>query len=61
MEILGKTRVMVKDGKVIEAGQPQITWCPLWDKASGIKEITKETAIRVWIWACSQVSGYLRL
>ncbi|HUV83063.1 MAG TPA: methanogenesis marker 8 protein [archaeon] len=46
MEILGKTRVMVKDGKVIEAGKPQITWCPLWNKASGIEEITKESAIR---------------
>ncbi|MCG7848433.1 MAG: DUF2099 family protein, partial [ANME-2 cluster archaeon] len=34
MEILGKTKVVVKDGKVIEVGEPQVNWCPLWNKVS---------------------------
>lgn len=42
MEILGMTRVVVKDGKVIEVGEPQIEWCPLFQKARGIKEINSE-------------------
>lgn len=44
MEILGKTRVVVKDGKVIEVGQPQTQWCPLWHKVSGLEDITTESA-----------------
>ncbi len=28
MELLGKTRVVVKDGKVIEVGEPEVKWCP---------------------------------
>jgi len=43
MEILGKTRVVVKNGKVVEVGQPRIHWCPLWNKASGLEHITRET------------------
>lgn len=42
MEILGKTRVVVEDGKVVEVGEPQLQWCPLFEKARGIKEITCE-------------------
>ena len=42
MEILGKTKVIVEDGKVIEVGEPEIDWCPLFEKARGIKEITKD-------------------
>ncbi|WP_440951676.1 methanogenesis marker 8 protein [Methanococcoides sp. FTZ1] len=42
MEILGKTRVVVEDGKVVEVGEPQLNWCPLFEKARGIKEITRE-------------------
>lgn len=42
MEILGMARVVVKDGKVIEVGEPQIEWCPLFEKARGIKEINSE-------------------
>jgi len=44
MELLGKTRVVVKDGKVVEAGQPEVCYCPLFDKIRGIKEITSEAA-----------------
>jgi putative methanogenesis marker protein 8 len=42
MEILGKARVVVKDGKVVEVGEPQIAWCPIFEKARGIREITLE-------------------
>lgn len=42
MEILGKTRVVVEDGKVVEVGEPQLQWCPLFEKARGIKKITCE-------------------
>ncbi|MBP1908348.1 methanogenesis marker 8 protein [Methanolobus bombayensis] len=42
MEILGKARVVVEDGKVTEVGEPLIGWCPIFDKARGITEITKD-------------------
>jgi putative methanogenesis marker protein 8 len=45
MEMLGTTRVTVKDGQVIDVGKPGIRWCPLFDKVHGIKEIT-EDAVR---------------
>ncbi|HPE63497.1 MAG TPA: DUF2099 family protein [Methanothrix sp.] len=44
MELLGKTKVRVKDGRVVETGEPLIRWCPLFDKVRGIKEITPEAA-----------------
>jgi putative methanogenesis marker protein 8 len=42
MEIMGKTRVVVKDGEVTEVGEPEIEWCPLIDKLSGVQKITFE-------------------
>ncbi|MBO4302381.1 DUF2099 family protein [Methanosarcinaceae archaeon] len=42
MELLGKTRVVVEDGKVVEVGEPALDWCPLFDKVRGIKQITAE-------------------
>ncbi len=42
IEALGKTRVVVKNGKVIEVGEPKIDYCPLFDKYRGIKEINPE-------------------
>jgi putative methanogenesis marker protein 8 len=44
MELLGKTKVVVKDERVVETGEPLIKWCPLFDKVRGIKEITPEAA-----------------
>ena len=44
MELLGKTKVKVKDGQVVETGESLIRWCPLFDKVRGIKEITPEAA-----------------
>ena len=42
IEALGKTRVVVRDGKVVEIGEPEINYCPLFDKYRGIKELTPE-------------------
>ena len=42
MELMGKTRVVVKDGKVIEVGQPEVEWCPIFAKVRGIQRITSE-------------------
>ncbi|MBN2487417.1 MAG: DUF2099 family protein [Methanosarcinaceae archaeon] len=42
MELIGKTRVVVKDGKVVEVGEPQIEWCSIFDKLYGIKKITPD-------------------
>ena len=32
IEALGKTRVRIKDGKVVEVGEPKIDYCPIFDK-----------------------------
>lgn len=42
IEALGLTQVTIKDGKVVEVGEPQVTYCPLFDHHRGIKELTKE-------------------
>ncbi len=42
MEALGKTRVKVKKGKVVEVGEPKIEYCPIFDKYRGIKKLTPE-------------------
>jgi putative methanogenesis marker protein 8 len=44
MELLGKCRVLVEDGKVVEAGEPVVGYCPLFAKIRGIKELTPEAA-----------------
>lgn len=42
MEALGKTRVVVENGKVVEVGEPQLDYCPLFFKHRGIERITKD-------------------
>jgi putative methanogenesis marker protein 8 len=42
IEALGKTRVVVEDGKVVEVGEPQVRYCPLFAKHRGIQEITPD-------------------
>jgi putative methanogenesis marker protein 8 len=44
-EAMGKARVVVRDGKVVEVGGPELRYCPIFDKFRGIKELTCE-AIR---------------
>ncbi len=40
MELFGKTRVVVKDGKVVEAGEPIADWCPVFSKVSNVSRLT---------------------
>ena len=42
IEALGKTRVVVEDGKVVEVGEPMVRYCPLFAKHRGIIEITPD-------------------
>lgn len=44
MEMLGKTKVSVKDENVVEVGESKIKYCPLFDKVRGIKEVTSKAA-----------------
>lgn len=43
IEALGKAKVVIRDGKVVEIGEPKISYCPIFDKNRGIKEFTPET------------------
>ncbi|MDV0447122.1 hypothetical protein MsAg5_09960 [Methanosarcinaceae archaeon Ag5] len=40
MEMVGKSRVVVENGLVVEVSEPEVVWCPLFDKMRGIKEIS---------------------
>jgi putative methanogenesis marker protein 8 len=42
IEALGKTRVVVEDGKVTEVGKPEVEYCPLFAKHRGIQKITPD-------------------
>jgi putative methanogenesis marker protein 8 len=42
IEALGKSRIKVKNGKVMEVGEPEIEYCPIFDKYRGIKKISKK-------------------
>ncbi|WNY24841.1 methanogenesis marker 8 protein [Methanolapillus millepedarum] len=42
MEMVGKTRVVVEDGMVVDVSAPEVTWCPLFEKARGIIEINPD-------------------
>ena len=44
MELFGKTRVMVKKGKVVEVGEPVAEWCPVFSKTSGVSKLTSHEA-----------------
>ncbi len=44
MELFGKTRVVVKDGKVVEAGKPIADWCPVFSKVASVSKLTKDEA-----------------
>ena len=39
---MGKTKVVIKDGKVIEVGEPEIEWCPLISKMNGVHKIISD-------------------
>ncbi|MDD1767149.1 MAG: DUF2099 family protein, partial [Methanomassiliicoccales archaeon] len=42
VEALGKTRVVIENGKVTEVGVPRVEYCPLFNKYRGIEQITPE-------------------
>lgn len=44
MELFGKTRIVVKDGKVVEVGEPMAEWCPVFSKTSGVSKLTAQEA-----------------
>ena len=41
-ETMGKTKVVVENGKVVEVGKPLLKYCPLWAKIRGIKELNEK-------------------
>lgn len=43
MEALGKARIVIKNGIVVEVGEPQIEYCPLFHKYRGIEKLDPET------------------
>ena len=43
MECLGRTRVVIEDGKVVEVGEPRVKSCPLFRKYRGIEEFNEDT------------------
>ncbi|MCK9151934.1 methanogenesis marker 8 protein [Methanobacterium alcaliphilum] len=42
IEAMGKAKVVIKDGKVVEVGEPQIKYCPLFHKYRGIEELNPQ-------------------
>jgi putative methanogenesis marker protein 8 len=44
MELLGRTRIEVRDEGVSAKSEPLIEWCPLFEKIRGIKRISAEAA-----------------
>jgi len=43
MEALGKSRVVIEDGKVVEIGEPKVKYCPLFKKYRNIDEFNENT------------------
>ena len=40
IEALGRARITVRDGKVVDVGEPKIEYCPLFHKHRGIEKLT---------------------
>lgn len=43
IEALGRTRVVIEDGKVVEIGTPMVRYCPLFMRHRSIKEFNEGT------------------
>ncbi|MDR1721786.1 MAG: DUF2099 family protein [Methanobrevibacter sp.] len=43
VEAMGKAKVLIRDGKVIEVSEPKIDYCPLFHKHRGIEKLDKES------------------
>lgn len=46
MELLGKSKAVVRDGKIVEVTEPKISYCPLFKKLHGIEKITVEEVVK---------------
>jgi len=46
MELLADHR-QGEVGKVLDASEPLIEWCPLFEKVRGIKRITSESRLQI--------------
>ncbi len=44
MELFGKTRIVIRDGKVAETGVPVADWCPVFSKISNVSRLTSKEA-----------------
>lgn len=44
MELFGRARVVVEDGKVVAVGDPVADWCPVFSKVADVRELTGEEA-----------------
>lgn len=42
IEALGKTEVVIENGKVVSVGDPLVDYCPIFDKIDDAKHLTKE-------------------
>jgi putative methanogenesis marker protein 8 len=42
IEAMGKSKIVIRNGKVVEVGDPKIDYCPLFHKYRGIKKLDKE-------------------
>ena len=42
IEALGRARITVQDGKVVDVGEPKIEYCPLFHKHRGIEKLTEK-------------------
>ena len=42
IEALGRARITVQDGKVVDVGEPKIEYCPLFHKHRGIEKLTPD-------------------
>ena len=42
IEALGKSRITIRDGKVVDVTEPEVEYCPLFDHHRGIKKLTTE-------------------
>lgn len=42
VEALGRTRIVIEDGKVTEVGTPRVEYCPLFNRYRGIEKFTPE-------------------
>ncbi|BDZ70332.1 hypothetical protein GCM10025861_08490 [Methanobacterium petrolearium] len=48
MEALGKSKVVIKGGKVVSVEKPLIDFCPLFQKYRGIEKFTPRSFRRTW-------------